>query len=67
LLMFGALGALITVAAWTASATFAEVVQKHDPPPLAYVVRYAIVAVGAAVPVITLLITWWWLGRSRDE
>ena len=67
LLMFVALGALITVAAWTASATFAEVVQKHDPPPLAYVVRYAIVAAGAAVPLITLLITWWWLGRSRDE
>ncbi len=66
-LMFAALGALVTVAAWTASATFAEVVQKHDPPPLAYVVRYAILAVGAVVPLITLLVTWWWLGRERED
>jgi hypothetical protein len=58
-LMFVALGAFVTVAAWTASATFAEVVQKHDPPPLAHVVRYAIIAVGAVVPLITLLVTWW--------
>jgi hypothetical protein len=66
-LMFAALGALVTVAAWTASATFAEVVQKHDPPPLAYAVRYAILTAGAVVPLITLLVTWWWLGREREN
>lgn len=67
LLMFIALGALVTVGAWTAVATFEQTVQQHDPPPLAFVVRYVILLLAVGVPLTMVTVTWWWLGRNSGR
>jgi hypothetical protein len=58
------LGAFVTIIAWTAFASFLEALSENDPPLLAYVIRYIFVALGVLVPVLLVLMIWWWLGRE---
>jgi hypothetical protein len=65
LLLLLGLGSILTIVAWTAFSAFSTVIEEYDPPRFAFLVRYALLALGLLVPVILVAVTWLWLGRDK--
>jgi hypothetical protein len=42
-------------------------IADQDPPPSAFVVRYALFSIGLLLPVVLLVVSWWWLGREKSR
>ena len=63
LLLLLALGIAATFVTWTAFAAFSTAIEDYDAPALAFVARYALLSMGLVIPVVLLVLTWWWLGR----
>jgi hypothetical protein len=60
-------GTLATTGAIAAIVGFSAAMETSDPPPIAYVLRYLLIAVAVAVPAVMTALTWWWLGRRRID
>lgn len=60
-------GLAVTIVAWTAFTAFADAVQSHDAPLVAHVLRYALAAIGVAVPLALFALIWAWLGGASSD
>jgi hypothetical protein len=58
-------GLVLTVVAWTAFGAFSTAIVEQDAPPSAHLVRCVFLTFGVFIPVVLLILTWWWLGRDR--
>jgi hypothetical protein len=61
------IGTLVTTGAIAAIVGFSAAMETSDPPPIAYVLHYLLIAVAVAVPAVMTALTWWWLGRRRID
>jgi hypothetical protein len=58
-------GLVVAVGSIAAVVAFKAATETHDPPMLAYVLRYLFVFVAFAAAVALPVMAWWWLGRRR--
>jgi predicted anti-sigma-YlaC factor YlaD len=56
-----------TVVVSTAFGAFSTAIMERDAPWFAHVVRFVLLALGLAVPIMLLVLTWWWLSRDRTR
>jgi hypothetical protein len=61
------IGLLATTGAVAAIVGFSAAMETSDPPPIAYALRYLLIALAVTVPAAMTVVIWWWFGRRRVD